>query len=101
MDVDSLHRVAKMLADSGEAATIEEAQTTLAGYGVRVVLGQSAAYDPSLQVIALTVINAASRTFLGNVRIDAPSEFVLCVPGFEGRTLFPYTTLFRSRKSVV
>ena len=87
MDVDSLHRVAKMLADSGEAATIEEAQTTLAGYGVRVVLGQSAAYDLSLQVIALTVINAASRTFLGNVCIDAPSDVVLCVPGFEGRTL--------------
>ena len=87
MDFDSLHRVAKMLADSGEAATIEEAQTTLADYGVRVVLGQSAAHDPALQVIALTIINAASRTFLGNVRIDAPSDVVLCVPGFEGRTL--------------
>ena len=87
MDVDSFHRVAKVLADSGEAATIEDAQATLAAYGVHIVLDRGLEDDPSLQVIALTAINTASRSFLGNVRIDAPCDMVLCVPGFEGRTL--------------
>ena len=87
MDADSFHRVAKVLADSGEAATIEDAQATLAAYGVHVVLDRSLEHNPSLQVIALTAINTASRSFLGNVRIDAPCDMVLCVPGFEGRTL--------------
>jgi hypothetical protein len=87
MDADSFHRVAKVLADSGEVATIEEAEAALATYGVRVVLDPSVEDSPSLQIIALTAINTASRSFLGNVRIDAPSDTVLSAPGFEGRTL--------------
>ena len=87
MDSDSFHRVAKMLADSGEVATIEEAEAVLATYGVRVVLDQIVEDDPSLQIIALTVINTASRSFLGNVCIEAPGDTVLCASGYEGRTL--------------
>lgn len=87
MDADSFHRVAKVLADSGEVATIEDAEAALATYGVRVVLDPSVEDSPSLQIIALTAINTASRSFLGNVRIDAPSDTVLRAPGFEGRTL--------------
>ena len=69
MDADSFHRVAKVLADSGEVATIEDAEAALATYGVRVVLDPSVEDSPSLQIIALTAINTASRSFLGNVRI--------------------------------
>lgn len=91
MDADSFHRVAKILADSGEVATIEAAQATLAGYGVRLVLGVDVAHDAALQTIALTVINTAARTFLGNVRVEAPSDPVLSVQGYEGWSLSEFS----------
>lgn len=92
MDADSFHRVAKVLADSGEVGTIEDAEAALATYGVRVVLDRSVEESPSLQVIALTAINTAARSFLGNVCIDAPSDTVLRAPGFEGRTLSDFAS---------
>jgi len=39
------------------------------------------------QVIALTVINTAARSFLGNVDVVAPVGLQLTAPGFEGQTL--------------
>lgn len=87
MDADSFHRLAKVLADSGEAETIEAAQAKFSAYGVRIVLDQSVVDDVSAQVIALTAINAASRSFLGNVYIDAPRDMVLRAPGFLGLML--------------
>jgi hypothetical protein len=81
-----------VLADSGEVGTIEDAEAALATYGVRVVLDRSVEESPSLQVIALTAINTAARSFLGNVCIDAPSDAVLRAPGFEGRALSEFAT---------
>lgn len=92
MDADSFHRVAKVLADSGEAATIEAAQATLAGYGVRLVLSRDVEQDAALQTIALTVINTAARTFIGNVRVEAPNDIVLSVQGYEGWSLSEFNT---------
>ncbi len=92
MDADSFHRVAKVLADSGEAATIEAAQATLAGYGVRLVLGRDVEQDAALQTIALTVINTTARTFLGNVRVEAPNDIVLSVQGYEGWSLSEFSS---------
>lgn len=91
MDADSFHRLAKVLADSGEAETIEAAHATFAAYGVRIVLDESVAEDISAQVIALTAINAASRSFLGNVYIDAPGDTVVSAPGFVGLTLSEFS----------
>lgn len=91
MDADSFHRVAKVLADSGEAATIEAAQATLAGYGVRLVLGPGVEHDVALQTIALTVINTSARTFLGNIRVEAPNDLVLSVQGYEGSSLSEFS----------
>ncbi|MBE2259283.1 MAG: thiamine biosynthesis protein ThiF [Rhodobacteraceae bacterium] len=87
MNADSFHRLAKVLADSGEAETIEAAQAALAAYGVRIVLDKSVEEDISAQVIALTAINCASRCFMGNLQIDAPRDTVLKTPGFIGSSL--------------
>jgi len=91
MDADSFHRVAKVLADSGDAATIEAAEATLTGYGVRLFLGVDIEHDAALQTIALTVINTAARTFVGNVRIEAPNDPVLSVLGYEGWSLSEFS----------
>jgi hypothetical protein len=87
MNADSFHRLAKVLADSGEAKTIEDAHAALASYGVRILLNQMFEDDMAAQITALTAINCSSRSFMGNVIIDAPSDFVLTVPGFAGSRL--------------
>jgi len=87
MNADSFHRLAKVLADSGEAETIAEAQARLANYGVRILLNQGFEDDIAAQIIALTAINCASRCFIGNVKIEAPFNAVLTAPGFVGWSL--------------
>ncbi len=87
MHADSFHRLMKLLIDSGEVATIDEAITAFAGYGVRLVLGDDVAQDRGLQIMALTVINTAARSFQGNVHIVGDLSLTLTVPGFEGSSL--------------
>lgn len=84
---DSLHRLAKSLADSGEAKTLEAAHEAFSRYGIRFVVHDSAMADPALQMISLTAINASSRSFMGNVSISGCIDDKLSVRGFEGRTL--------------
>lgn len=86
MDSDSLHRLVKSLLDSGAAASVAEALDTFKQYGVRVHLGPDVAVDPAAQVIALTVINTASRSLMGNVLVES-DDFQLVAPGFAGWTL--------------
>lgn len=87
MHADSFHRLMKLLVDSGEVATIEEAITTFAGYGVCLMLGEDVAQDKGLQIMAMTVINTAARSFQGNVHIVGDLRLTLNVPGFEGTSL--------------
>lgn len=87
MDANSFHRLAKVLADSGEAATLEDAHRQFSQYGVRIVLGSDAMQDPSNQIIALTAINTAARSFMGNVQVAMRDDVVLTAPGFAGTML--------------
>lgn len=86
MNSDSLHRLAKSLLDSGEATSLDEALNTFKQYGVRVHLGPDVHADPAAQTIALTVINTASRSFMGNVSVES-GDFQLTAPGFKDWTL--------------
>ena len=87
MDADSLHRLTKILIDSGEAETLTEARETFANYGVRIVIGLDVMRDQTKQVIALTAINTAARSFQGNVQVIAPHDMDLVLPGFFGSSL--------------
>lgn len=87
MDANTLHRLTKSLLDSGEATTIEQARAKFARYGVRVHLDVSIAGDPALQLIALTVINLASRSFIGNVAVSGSTESVLAIGPFRGQPI--------------
>src|SRR6476661_2152448 len=86
MEADSFHRLAKALVDSGESATVQEALDTFAAYGVRVRLAADVMTDVTAQVIALTAINSASRSFQGNVVVES-ADFELRAPGFVGLRL--------------
>jgi len=91
MDPNSFHRLVKVLADSGECPTLEDAQATFAQYGVRIVIDAGVAKDEAAQIIALTAINAASRSFIGNVAVESPEDFALCTLGFNGWSLADFT----------
>ncbi len=91
MDPNSFHRLAKVLADSGEWSTLEDAQAAFARYGVRIVIDASVADDEAAQIIALTAINAAARSFIGNVAVEVAHDFALRTHGFEGWTLGDFT----------
>lgn len=91
MDPNSFHRLAKVLADSGEWSTLEDAQAAFARYGVRIVIDVDVADDEAAQIIALTAINAAARSFIGNVAVEVAHDFALHTHGFEGWTLGDFT----------
>lgn len=73
---DSLNRTLKGVLDSGEAATLEEAQRMFQSYRLRVAVGPNVASSPTRQAALLTVVNTARRCFLGGVEViscpDAP-----------------------------
>jgi hypothetical protein len=79
---DSFHRLAKSLLDSGESASVEDALEVFSRFGVRLRLPPRLVDDPVAQVIALTAINAASRSFQGNVLVEG-EDSQLTVHGFE------------------
>lgn len=87
MDTDSFHRLAKVLADSGEASSLQDVDAAFSRYGVRILIDDSFSSNICVQVIALTAINSAARSFRGNVEVIAPSHSVLIAPGFEGMSL--------------
>jgi hypothetical protein len=89
MKSESFHRLTKSLIDSGESSSIEEAEATFTQYGIRIRLPKSFFLEPSSQVIALTAINAAARSFLGNVVVES-NDGPLTVCGYEGKTLYEF-----------
>jgi hypothetical protein len=84
MQSDSLHRLTKLLLDTGEAASIEDAFDRFDQYGVKIRLGRVGPDDVGGQILALTAINCASRSFRGNVQVEA-TDFELTAPGFQGK----------------
>lgn len=86
MEADSLHRLAKALIDSGESASISEALDTFSRYGVRIRFDGETYQDVGQQILALTAINCAARSFQGNVLIEG-EDFELTAPGFIGQRL--------------
>ncbi len=92
MNADSMHRLLKSLLDSGEASSLADAEAAFRGYGVRVALPAAWDRDPAAQIIALTAINAASRSFLGQVKVEG-DDLTLTIPGFEGRRVSEFVNL--------
>jgi hypothetical protein len=89
MDADSFHRLAKLLLDTGEAASIAQALDTFGRYGVRIHLTPGVIHDVGRQILALTAINCAARSFQGNVLIEG-SDFEIIAPGFQGTRLYAF-----------
>ena len=84
---DQLHRLVKVALDTGEAATLEEAEHLFASYRLAIAVGRDVASSPTLQAAVLTAVNAGRRSFLGGVQIAGALEVPLRVPWGRCRTL--------------
>lgn len=82
-----LHRVVKLAIDSGEVASIEEAQRLFAGYQLMIEAGPAVAASPTLQAALLTAVNAGRRCFLGGVCVAGDLDVNLRVPWQRCHTL--------------
>jgi hypothetical protein len=89
MQIDSFHRLMKLLLDTGESACLKDAVETFSRYGVRIHIGHIDPADIGSQILALTAINCASRSFQGNVKVESP-DFDIAVPGFQGQRLLDF-----------
>jgi hypothetical protein len=84
---DTLHRLVKQALDSGQAASIDEAEAIFRGYQLAFTVGTAEARDPRHQAALLTGVALARRVFLGGVSVTGPVDVPLLVPMHLGETL--------------
>lgn len=75
-----LHRLTKLLMDTGEAATIDAAEEKLKGYRLGIHINRDVLDSPAYQAGLLTVINTGRRCFLGGVLIFGDLDVPLKIP---------------------
>lgn len=84
---DELNRTLKMMLDSGEAASIEEAQRIFEGFRLQIHIGKDIASSATLQAALLTAVNTGRRCFLGGITVVGNTDAGLLIPWRRCRTL--------------
>lgn len=84
---DRLNRLVKLAMDTGEAASVEEAEKLFSGYRLSVAVGADVGFSATQQAALLTIVNTARRSFLGGVEVVGIVGMPLLLP------LLPYRTL--------
>jgi len=75
-----LHRLVKLMMDSGEVKSVEEAQQKLAQFRLGIKVSHGAAASPAFQAALLTAVNTGRRCFLGGVQVYGDLNIPLSVP---------------------
>ncbi|MBB3302861.1 hypothetical protein FHT72_006808 [Rhizobium sp. BK077] len=84
---DELHRTAKYFMDSGKAASHAEAMTILESFSLSIRVSESMRSSPLEQTALFTLVNLASRTFLGGVEVVGAPDCVATSPLYDGRNI--------------
>jgi hypothetical protein len=84
---ERLSRTVKMAMDSGEAATVEEAERIFRGYQLTIEVGPDVAFSSTLQAALLTAVNTGRRGFLGGVIVGGNLDSRLLIRWRSCRTL--------------
>lgn len=77
---ETLHRLVKQAMDSGEVASLAEAQTLFANYKLRIEIDAQWAREPIQQAVLLTAIALGCRVFLGGVDVAGEIDVPLVTP---------------------
>ena len=81
---DQLNRTVKVALDTGEVASVEEAERLFAGYRLQILVGSNVGDSPPLQAALLTAVNCAARTLLGGVTVvGAEGQLRTALPPFD------------------
>jgi hypothetical protein len=91
---DRLSRTAKIFLDDRSAASLTEAEAMLSRYVLQVDVGAGIERSPTRQVMFATIVNTASRSFLGGVRVRIADNPTLTIAWARGMTLAEATTRF-------
>jgi hypothetical protein len=75
-----LHRLVKLMMDSGEAASVEEAEQILRRYRLAIQVDKGEAAFPAYQAALLTAVNTGRRCFLGGVQVSGDLDIPLRIP---------------------
>jgi hypothetical protein len=76
----TLHRLVKLLMDTGEAATVHDAEKKLKGYRLGIHINADVLDSPAYQAGLLTAINTGRRCFLGGVLVSGNLDVPLRIP---------------------
>jgi len=82
-----LNRMVKLALDTGEAASIQEAETLFAGYKLTIKAGADTAVSATHQAALVTAVNAGQRSLLGGIEVEGIDGMPSLLP------LVPYRTL--------
>jgi len=77
---DRLHRLVKLALDTGEAASIEDAEKLFSRYRLAVMAGADTAVSQTRQAALLTIVNAGRRSLLGGVEVEGIADMPLLLP---------------------
>lgn len=87
IDSDDYDRVAKLLVDSGQASSFEDAESLLHTYRLQLVIGPTACQQAGWQAAVLTAVNAGVRAVHGGVNIVLGRDETCQLPLGRGRPL--------------
>lgn len=87
VDGDSLSRTAKILMDSGAAASERDATAQLHGFVLQVLVGRGLGANRSRQAALLTIVNAGARAFLGGIRVCLDEDIEVVVGWQQGSSM--------------
>jgi hypothetical protein len=84
---DTVSRTAKVFLDDGTAASLTEAEAILSHYVLQIDVGAGIEGSTTRQAMLVTIVNTASRAFLGGVHVRIADNPTLTVAWARGMTL--------------
>ena len=84
---DELHRTLKLELDEGRAQTVKDASEIASGYVLQIDAGEGLVESVTRQAMLLTAVNAASRAFLGGVRVRIHEDGPMSLRWAAGRNI--------------
>lgn len=85
--VDELNRTVKLALDEGRVGSLSEAQALFEGFRLQITVGDGFTRSPAAEAAVLTLLTAATKTFLGGVELVGAVDERCTLAWFEGRKL--------------
>src|SRR5205809_381273 len=87
LEATDLHRTAKLFFEQGRVATLDEAVELLRTFVLQVAVGPDALGSRTRETALLSIVNSASRAFLGGVVVKLANDDALLTHWGEQRTV--------------